>query len=119
MLAGQLEEKVHMETLFLNAREELSRNREEMKAERDRAKQALLDREEELRRAKVAAKERADECSRWEGKARETEKEMLRVKVLWNQEAEKARKRQGREALLEEENRGQRQKLEECRGEVG
>lgn len=118
VLEGQLEEKAHLESLFAQVREELTRNRAAMKTEKEHMRQEVLDKEEELRKARVLAKEQMDKCEEWEERLREVEGEGHRAKLMWKEEADKGKKQKAREALLMKENREQHEKMEECQAEV-
>jgi chromosome segregation ATPase len=118
VLEGQLEEKIHLETLFVQVREELNRNRETMKQDRDRAKQDLLDREEEIGKMKVILRESKNENEQLQEKTEELTKKISKLEMVWNEEIQDKRKRQNREVMLVKENQAQQEKLEECQKEV-
>lgn len=118
VLEGQLEEKVHIEGLFMQVRDELSRSRERVKEEREQAKQELLNKEEEVGNLKVVLRESRNEVGKMEEKIENLDVELNRHKMLLNEEVQKVRKGQTREKLLLRENEEQRNKLSECKDEV-
>ena len=118
VLEAQLEEKAHIESLFVQVKDELSRNREKTKEDREKNKMAILEKEEEVQDLKVVLREIRGECGKLEDKLSSSQKEVNKFKAVLSEEGHKLRKGQTREAHLLKENQEQRIKLEECQEEV-